>query len=687
MNTVAIIQARMDSTRLPGKVLTDLAGRPVLAWVVDAATAIPGVDGVAVATSVESSDDPIAAWCEANAVRCRRGSKGDVLDRMIRAAEAEKADVVVRLTADCPLLDPAVCGQVVLLRKRTGADYASNTRPCNWPDGLDCEVVTSAVLSQAGEEARLPSQREHVTPWFRGNRARLKVRYLPCPIPGLETERWTLDTEQDLVFLRAVAERLPAGRPPSFMDVLAVLEKEPELRAINADFSPTAKRKRVALEDFASKAYRKRSYARSSALLAQVERLIPLGSQTFSKSRIVLPVGRSPLFLTHGLGGHVWDVDGNEYVDMVCGLLPVVLGYCDADVDAAIREQLDRGISFSLATELEMELAERLTRLIPCAEKVRFGKNGTDATSAAVRLARAKTGRDRIAVSGYHGWQDWYIGVTTRNKGVPDAVSNLTHKFAFDDIASLHRLLNDHPGEFAAVVMEPFTDEEPAEDTLGAVKELAHQHGALLVFDEIVTGFRLALGGAQALFGVTPDLACFGKALGNGMPISAVVGRADVMNEMEEIFFSATFGGEALSLAAAIAVIDKMEREPVIERLWSFGRRLADEVTARIAARNLDDVIELNGAPPWKLIKVSGHSRARAQAIRTLFMREMIENGVLISASHNVCYAHDDADMAVVLGAYERTLDVIADELDTGRLEERLGCPVIQPIFAVRENA
>ena len=322
--------------------------------------------------------------------------------------------------------------------------------------------------------------------------------------------------------------------------------------------------------------------------------VIPLGSQTFSKSHIQYP-DDAPMFLTRGDGARVWDVDGNEYVDLVSGLLPIVLGYRDADVDEAIRRQLGDGISFSLATELEMQLAEILVELIPCAEMVRFGKNGTDATSAAVRLARAFTERDRVAVAGYHGWQDWYIGSTARNKGVPTAVSELTHSFAFNNADALDALLASHPGQFAAVVMEPVAATEPEPGYLEEAKAIAHKHGALLVFDEVITGFRISLGGAQAHYDVTPDLACFGKAMANGMPISAVVGRADVLREMENVFFSGTFGGETLSLAAAIATIDKMRREPVIERLWQTGQTLSAGALERIARYGLQDVIDFGG--------------------------------------------------------------------------------------------
>jgi glutamate-1-semialdehyde 2,1-aminomutase len=681
MKTVAIIQARMGSTRLAGKVLTDLAGKPVLAWVVSAARAALGVDEVWVATSTVAADDAIVAWCEKNKVNVYRGSEADVLDRYVRAGKVSGAGIVVRLTADCPLLDPVVIAQTIHLRGMTGVDYASNVDPPTWPDGLDCEVVAAKALMVAHAEAKRPSDREHVTPFVRRNRARFPAETLVAPLPGLAKERWTLDTAADLAFLSAVAERLPAGRPPSHLEVLAVLDREPRLRKINGGEERNAGFARSLTDE---KIDISRSFKRSQYMLERAEKVIPLGSQTFSKSRIQLPPGAAPLFLTHGDGGRVYDVDGNEYVDLVNALFPLVLGYRDPDVDLAIRRQLTRGISFSVATTLEMELAERLVRHIPCAEMVRYGKNGTDATSAAVRLARAATTRDRLIMLGYHGWQDWYIGATTRNLGVPSAVSALSNLAPYGDLAAVEALFAKHPGEFAAVILEPANVSGPPAGYLQGLKDLTHRHGALLIFDEIITGFRWSIGGAQARYGVTPDLACFGKAMGNGMPISAVVGRVDIMRLMEDIFYSGTFGGEALSLAASIATIDKIACEKVTDRLWATGGELMKQARARIAAAGLSDVIGLTGTPPWAILTYKDHPRASKEAIKTLFLREMIAAGVLINASHNVCYAHSTTDLDRVLIAYGHALAVLGDALDRGDIERRLGNQVIRPIFSVR---
>lgn len=676
MNNIAVIQARMGSSRFPGKMLSDLCGRPVLGWVVRAAHAIPGIAKVVVATSDARGDDAIGDWCKNNSITCYRGSEEDVLARFWLAATSENADLIMRITGDCPLLDPQVAGSVLMLCTRSGADYVSNIEPRSWPDGLDCEVFTIKALEQACVEAKSPYEREHVTPFIRRNAGQFRRENFPCPV-SMPDEQWTLDHYEDLAFLGEVLKRLPENNPPSYLEVLQVLDENPELRQINARVGRNVSA--ASGEDIAGYGHQ-----RSLTLFDRAIKTIPLASQTFSKSYLQYPKGKSPLFLVQGSGGRVWDEDGNEYVDLVCGLLSVLLGYRDEDVDGAIKSQLSKGISFSLPSRLEMELSERLVDLIPCAEKVRFGKNGSDATAASIRLARAYTGRKRIAVCGYHGWQDWYIATTTRDKGIPPEVGALSHTFVYNDLKSLKRLLSEHPNEFAAVIMEPCNVVEPLPGYLQSVKELAHRHGALLVFDEIIMGLRISMGGAQEYYNVVPDLACFGKGMGNGMPISAVVGRADVMDEMDEIFFSGTFGGEALSIAAAIAVIDKMLREPVVEQLWKTGTVLRDGISSLAASSGLQDCVSLGGLPPWSFTMFHDHETANAAEIKTYWMQEMIRAGVLTIGTHNVCYAHNEVDIKHVLSAYERAFAGIAEHLGRGNLPKLLEGNVVQPIFKVR---
>ena len=344
-------------------------------------------------------------------------------------------------------------------------------------------------------------------------------------------------------------------------------------------------------------------------MLKRAERRIPLGSQTFSKSRTQYPYGISPYFIERGNGSRVWDVDGNEYIDFINALASITLGHCDPDVTAAVRAQLDEGTIFSLPHPIETVVAEKIAAMVPCADMVRYGKNGSDATSGAIRVARAYTRRDHVAVCGYHGWQDWYIGATTRNLGVPEAVRGLTHTFPYNDLPALEALLNGRKNEFAAIILEPMNVVEPHPGYLEGVQALAKKHGAVLVFDETITGFRYANGGAQERFGVIPDLATFGKGIANGYPLSVVAGRGDIMRLMEEIFFSFTFGGETLSLAAASATLDKLKREPVTATLRRRGDVLLFRLRGLIERHELGGVLKASGDATWSFLVVADTPR------------------------------------------------------------------------------
>ncbi len=427
-----------------------------------------------------------------------------------------------------------------------------------------------------------------------------------------------------------------------------------------------------------------RSYKKSEEYLARAERTIPLGSQTFSKSRTQFPFGVSPYFVKRAAGSRIWDIDGNEYIDFISSLASVTLGYNDADVTAAVRAQLEDGVIYSLPHTLEAEVAELICDMVPCAELVRFGKNGSDATSGAIRVARAYTGRDRVAVCGYHGWQDWYIGSTARNRGVPQATRDLTHAFQFNDLASLDAVLDAHAGEFAAVILEPMNVTQPAPGFLEGVKERAHKHGALLVFDETITGFRYANGGAQELFGVTPDLATFGKGLANGYPVSAVVGRRDIMKLMEEIFFSFTFGGETLSLAAARATLRKLRTHDVIATMRARGGRLIDGVRERITRHGVDSFLSISGQPAWSFLIMKDTPHATQWQTKTLFMQEIFERGILAFGTHNISFAHSVADIDRLLAVYDEVFPILRAGAIDGRIDELLRCKPLVPLFRLR---
>lgn len=427
-------------------------------------------------------------------------------------------------------------------------------------------------------------------------------------------------------------------------------------------------------------------YQKSLEFLERAEKVIPLGSQTFSKSRTQFPLGISPHFLTRGKGSKVWDIDGNEYLDMINALCAVTLGYADPDVDAAVTEQLKNGVSFTLSHPLETEVAEKLVEHIPCAEMVRFGKNGSDATSGCIRLARAHTGRDHVAVCGYHGWQDWYIGSTARNRGVPQATRDLTHPFVYNEIETLHHLFKQHPGQIAAVILEPISMAIPKPGFLESVKEVAHKNGAVLIFDEVITGFRCSLGGAQAEVGVTPDLAAIGKGLANGYPLSAIVGRADIMKLMEEVYFSFTFGGECISLAAAKAVIQKLEREPVLDTMKQIGTQVVAGVQKLIIENDLEGVIGISGAmESWTALTFADTPQFSQHQLKTLFMQEVLERGVLSLGTHVISYAHSEQDILNLLDIYQQTFREISEGVREKTIEQKLKVAPLEPLFKVRQ--
>ena len=426
------------------------------------------------------------------------------------------------------------------------------------------------------------------------------------------------------------------------------------------------------------------SFDRSEALYHRALATVPLASQTFSKSAMNLVKGASPLFFERGEGPYAWDIDGNRYLDYLLGLLPIVLGYCDPDVDKAIKEQLGRGIIFSLATPLEVELSELLVELIPCAEMVRFGKNGSDATSAAVRLARAYTGRDKIALCGYHGWHDWYIGTTSRSLGVPRAVQELSAAFPYNNANALEALLKQHPDEFAAIILEPAGALEPAPGFLERLRALSDEYGVVLIFDEIVTGFRIDIGGAQTYYGVTPDLACFGKSMGNGMPISAIVGRREIMRGMEDIFFSGTFGGEALSLAASIATIRKLQTTNTIPRLHRLGDRLSAGIVNILDECGLSTRFALKGVS-WRPIVQPLESEVSGVIANSLLRQELVANGIFQGAGINLCLAHDtDEVFNETLAAWRQAAKAVSEAFASNNPESHLRGEPIQPVFQVR---
>ena len=425
----------------------------------------------------------------------------------------------------------------------------------------------------------------------------------------------------------------------------------------------------------------KRALAQSEKYWSKAKKIIPAGTQCLSKGPTQFVDGVAPKYLQRGKGCHVWDVDGNEYIDYGMGLRPIILGYCYPAVDKAIQKQLQDGITFTLMHPLEVEVAELLTEIIPCTEAVRYGKNGSDVTTAAIRAARAYTGRDKIAICGYHGWHDWYIITTERSKGIPKIMKQLSFVFQYNNIESLKRLFDTYHDEFAAVIMEPVGVTPPQNGFLNDVKKVTHEHGAVLIFDEIITGFRFALGGAQEYFEVIPDLAAFGKAMANGMPISALVGKEEIMNVFNETFFSLTFGGECLSLAAALATINELKTKKVLDFIWKQGRKLQDGYNKLVKELELKEYTQCVGYPPSTLVKFYGKTPEESLLMKSLVQQELLKKGILWAAYHAISYSHKDNEISTTLEAFNDALKILKKAIRENKIEKSLEGKPVKPVF------
>mgnify|MGYP001292730868 CR=1 FL=1 len=426
------------------------------------------------------------------------------------------------------------------------------------------------------------------------------------------------------------------------------------------------------------------SFSKSNKLYKRALKSIPLATQTFSKSSLQWPLGVSPMFIKKGKGCKIYDIDNNKYIDYLLALMPIILGYGDPDVNNAVKRQMRDGVVFSMSHPIEIKLAEQLIKIIPYAEMVRFGKNGSDALSAAIRLARAYTKKDNILVSGYHGWHDWYIGSTTRDLGVPKVVKNLTKKFIFNDLDSLKKILKKHNYNFAALVIEPDGFVSPNANYLQEVRDLCDKYGIVLIFDEIVCGFRTNLGGAAKEYGVSADLGCFGKALANGYPLSAIVGRREIMDNMNHVFVSGTFSGETLSLAAALATLEKLKKENVPNKLKLLGKRLYKKSNNIINNKGFSNIIKFEGNDWWPRLLVKD-TPIENNAFITLLRQQLIANGLFMGSSYNLCLAHTQKDIFnLTINSFTQTLDDMHYILNSDDPKKFIKGSIIKPVFKVR---
>ena len=421
--------------------------------------------------------------------------------------------------------------------------------------------------------------------------------------------------------------------------------------------------------------------------------LIPSATMLLSKRPDIYAPKVWPAYYSKAYGSKVEDIDGNVFTDMTGDVGATMLGRADPDVNQAVHKVVNDGNFCTMNYPSEVELAQLLTKIIPSAEQVRFVRGGGEADMVAIRIARGYTKRNLIAFCGYHGWHDWYLASNLANDpadddktlggfpslGVPRQLQNTAFPFAYNDLDALKKLLESKPDQFATIVVEPTRHTAPDESFLEGTRKLADEYGAVLIFDEVVTGFRMAPGGAQEYFGVIPDISTFAKTISNGYPMGAVVGKREVMDTVKDQFISSTYWTDAIGTAAALATLKKIIKNDVIKHVWDLGRKLADGVEAEI--NKFDLPIKIDGWPPLKVLKFEFDDDITSRAVKTLYTRYMLSEGFIATGIHYIMYSHTDNDIKEYCSAFARVLKVIQESLKNDSLMKDIDNKPSRPLF------
>ena len=666
MVTVAIVQARTSSSRLPGKVLLPINGKPLILYQLERIAKSTKLDKIYLATSTDSSDNELATIVEQSGYSVFRGSLNDVLDRYYRCSVEANASTVVRLTGDCPFTDPFIVDDLINAFICGGWDYLSNAADPNQlsvPDGFDVEVFKASILERAVKEASLPSEREHVTPWFRSRNSGLNWTHY-CHQPFRRYYRLTVDDPIDLVVVRNICAGIqPSNSIPYIDDIISFLDENPEISALN---STTIRNQGYLLslqQDSSATHQPSRALSKGQQLWHRAKSVIPGGNMLLSKRPEMFLPEHWPSYFSRARGCTVWDLDNLPFYDMsIMGIGTNILGYGHAEVDGAVSASVSSGNMCTLNCPEEVLLAERLVDIHPWADMVRFARSGGEANAIAIRIARAATGRDTIAICGYHGWHDWYLATNLQNEsgleehllpglepnGVPRVLAGTVKPFSFNRFDQLEEIARNH--SLAAVKMEVQRNFPPENNFLQKVRDLCTRLGIVLIFDECTSGFRETFGGLHLKYGVNPDMAMFGKALGNGYAITAVIGQRSVMEAAQSTFISSTFWTERIGPTAALKTLEVMQKEQSWKRITETGTYIRNSWQSLADKYNLK--IVHNGIPA--LAGFTFQSRF-ALEYKTLVTQEMLKRGFLASTSFYSSLAHSSD----ILSRYLNELDFV----------------------------
>lgn len=672
MKVVAIVQARMGSSRLPGKVMKPINGIPMIELLLTRLAKARSLDQIVVATSVADNNKPLAEHVRSLGYACEQGNEHDVLTRYVEAARTHQADVVVRITGDCPLVDPELVDAMVYNFKAAGVDYACNNYPPTYPDGLDIEVVSMAVLLESLAAPDLNAyHREHVTPYVRES-GRFSTQTYPYT-EDWSAFRWTVDEPEDFMVVSRIFDHFAPDIHFGWRQVLELQQRQPALFADNQN---------IVRNEGAS-------MNNGQKLWKRAKRVIPGGNMLLSKRPEMFLPEQWPAYFSKAKGCKVWDLDGNEYIDMcIMGIGTNTLGYGHPDVDAAVMQTIAAGNMSTLNCPEEVLLAEKLIELHPWADMVRLARSGGEANAIAIRIARAAAGRDKVAICGYHGWHDWYLSANLADdkgldghllpglapNGVPRNLAGTVFPFTYNNFQELEALVAAQ--DIGVIVMEVVRNMEPEDGFLHKVRKLATDKNIVLIFDECTSGFRETFGGLHKKYGVTPDMAMFGKALGNGYAITATIGRREVMEAGQSTFISSTFWTERIGPTAALKTLEVMERLNSWTTITAIGHQV------RQSWQELADKHGL-AISHWGLPALTGYTfvSQNALAYKTLVTQEMLEKGYLAGNSVYACIDHTPDVLAGYFAALDPVFALIK-ECEQGRpVDELLKGPICHSGF------
>ena len=656
MKIVAIVQARMGSTRLPNKVMKLIDGVPMIELLLLRLSKSREINQTIVATSIDERNKSLMEHVQKLGFSCEQGSENDVLERYVNAARAHQADVIVRITGDCPLVDADLVDEVIRAFNAANVDYFSNVEPPTYPDGLDIEVFTFKALEHALQYTDKIHDHEHVTPYLResGLYKTASMQYTQ----DLSALRWTVDEPADFKVIEKVFNHFHPSIYFSWLDILSLQRQQPEIFNTNQHII----RNEGAIMGTGQKLWKR------------AKQIIPGGSMLLSKRAEMFLPDQWPTYFSKSKGCKVWDLDGNEYIDMsIMGIGTNTLGYGNQEVDDAVRKTIDAGNMSTFNCPEEVYLAEKLVELHPWADMVRFARSGGEANAIAIRIARAASGKDNVAICGYHGWHDWYLSANLGDdknlaghllpgldpKGVPQNLRGTVFPFNYNNFAELEVIVKNH--DIGVIKMEVIRNHGPQDNFLQKVRQLATDNSIVLIFDECTSGFRETLGGIHKKYGVEPDMAMFGKALGNGYGITATIGRREVMEAAQSTFISSTFWTERIGPTAALKTLEVMQRVKSWEQITKSGMDITSRWKALAAKYELS--MTTNGIPA---ITSFSFNSDNALAYKTLITQEMLAKGYLASTLIFVCTEHTTE----IIDSYFDALDPVfahVKECEEGR--------------------